>query len=55
LLAGSDCDAATVKAAIASALTEIDPQADNRGPVEFKRHVAGVILSRAIARAWSRA
>jgi carbon-monoxide dehydrogenase medium subunit len=55
LLVGSDCDAATVKAAIASALTEIDPQADNRGPVEFKRHVAGVILSRAIARAWSRA
>ena len=32
----------------------IDPVHDTRGPVEFKRHVAGVILKRAIARAESR-
>ncbi len=39
----------------ASRIAAIDPSPDNRGPVEFKRHVAGVILSRAILRAWSRA
>jgi carbon-monoxide dehydrogenase medium subunit len=36
-------------------LGDIDPTEDNRGPVEFKKHVAGVILRRAIERAWSRA
>ena len=39
---------------LAAMLNDINPSADNRGPVEFKRHVAGVILGRAIARAWSR-
>ncbi|MEM6423049.1 MAG: FAD binding domain-containing protein, partial [Pseudomonadota bacterium] len=41
--------------AIAAALADIDPMEDMRGPVEFKRHVAGVILRRAIERALSRA
>ncbi len=54
-LVGTACDAAAVKAAVAAALEEIDPMEDNRGPVDFKRHVAGVIISRAIERAWSRA
>jgi aerobic carbon-monoxide dehydrogenase medium subunit len=54
-LVGSDCGEAAVKAAVAAMLGDIDPQKDNRGPIEFKRHVAGVILSRAISRAWSRA
>jgi carbon-monoxide dehydrogenase medium subunit len=36
-------------------LGDIDPAQDNRGPVEFKRHAANVILRRAIERAWSRA
>jgi carbon-monoxide dehydrogenase medium subunit len=53
-LVGTDCGPAAVAAAVAAMLSDIDPQADNRGPVEFKRHVAGVILQRAIARAWSR-
>lgn len=53
-LVGTTCDDTAVKAAIAAMLEDIDPNEDNRGPVEFKRHVAGVILSRAIARAWSR-
>ena len=35
----------------AAALAAIDPAADNRGPVAFKQHVAGVMLRRAIARA----
>lgn len=54
-LVGTDCGPAAVQAAVAAMLGEIDPQKDNRGPIEFKKHVAGVILGRAIARAWSRA
>ncbi len=54
-LQGSSCDTDAVKAAVAAMLEDIEPNEDNRGPVEFKRHVAGVILSRAIERAWSRA
>lgn len=53
-LVGTDCGPAAVKAAVAAMLADINPSADNRGPVEFKRHVAGVVLGRAIARAWSR-
>ena len=33
----------------------IDPVEDNRGPVDFKKYVAGVVLRRAIERAASRA
>ncbi|MAW85001.1 MAG: carbon monoxide dehydrogenase [Phyllobacteriaceae bacterium] len=54
-LVGTDCGEEAVRAAVAAMLADIDPQPDNRGPVEFKRHVAGVMLGRAIARAWSRA
>jgi carbon-monoxide dehydrogenase medium subunit len=53
-LVGSAVDADAVKAAVAAMLGDIDPSEDNRGPVAFKRHVAGVILARAIERAWSR-
>ena len=53
-LVGTDCGPAAVKTAVAAMLADINPSADNRGPVEFKRHVAGVVLGRAIARAWSR-
>ncbi|MFN3845553.1 MAG: FAD binding domain-containing protein [Paracoccaceae bacterium] len=54
-LLGTDCGPDAVKAAVGQMLGDIDPQQDNRGPIAFKRHVAGVILGRAIARAWSRA
>ncbi len=54
-LVGTTCDDAAITAAMAEMDADIDPGADNRGPVAFKRHVAGVILSRAIRRAWSRA
>ncbi len=54
-LAGSTVDETAIKAAVAAALADIDPTEDNRGPVAFKMHVAGVILTRAITRAWSRA
>ena len=54
-LVGTSCDAAAIEAAVAAMLGDIDPAEDNRGPVEFKRHAAAVILRRAIASAWSRA
>lgn len=54
-LIGSECSPDAVMGAVAAMLGDIDPQQDNRGPIEFKRHVAGVILARAISRAWSRA
>lgn len=54
-LIGTTCDADAIKAAVAAAVADIDPTEDNRGPVDFKKHVAGVIISRAIERAWSRA
>lgn len=54
-LVGTSCDPEAIKAAVAAALTEIDPTEDNRGPVKFKMHVAGIIIARAIERAWSRA
>jgi aerobic carbon-monoxide dehydrogenase medium subunit len=53
-LLGTTCDTAAIKAAVAAMLADINPSADNRGPVEFKRHIAGVILGRAITRAFSR-
>ncbi|MVO17359.1 FAD binding domain-containing protein [Parasedimentitalea huanghaiensis] len=54
-LVGTTCDAEAMKAAVAAMLGDIDPTEDNRGPVAFKRHVAGIILTRAITRAWDRA
>ena len=54
-LVGTTVDDAAIKAAMAAMLDDIDPTEDNRGPIAFKKHVAGVILRRAIERAWSRA
>lgn len=54
-LIGSTVDAAALTAAVNAMLGDIDPTEDNRGPIAFKKHVAGVILRRAIERAWSRA
>jgi carbon-monoxide dehydrogenase medium subunit len=54
-LVGTSVDDAALTAAVAAMLGDIDPTEDNRGPVAFKNHVAGIILRRAIERAWSRA
>ena len=54
-LVGTTVDDAALDAAVAAMLGDIDPTEDNRGPVAFKNHVAGIILRRAIASAWSRA
>lgn len=53
-LVGTDCGPTAIKAAVDAALNDINPTEDNRGPVEFKRHVARAVIGRAIARAWSR-
>ncbi len=53
--AGAALAAGDVEGCVTAMLSAIDPVADNRGPVEFKKHVAAVILRRAIARAQSRA
>jgi aerobic carbon-monoxide dehydrogenase medium subunit len=55
ILAGTSLDAKSVDEAVAAMLGAIDPQEDNRGPVDFKKHVAGIVLRRAIERASSRA
>ena len=44
-----------VDGCVAAALDAIDPQEDMRGPIAFKKHVAEVILRRAIATAQERA
>ncbi|WP_298855489.1 xanthine dehydrogenase family protein subunit M [uncultured Ruegeria sp.] len=49
-LAGGNVDAC-----VTAMLDAIEPVEDNRGPVEFKKHVAAVMLRRAIDRAQSRA
>ncbi|SFR43920.1 FAD binding domain-containing protein [Litoreibacter janthinus] len=54
-LVGTDCGEAAIKEAVTAMLGDIDPTEDNRGPVAFKRHAAGIVLGRAITRAWSRA
>ena len=54
-LVGTSLDDDARGAAVSAAIAAIDPVADNRGPVEFKTHVAGVILRRAIDRAAVRA
>ncbi|MGI9400535.1 MAG: FAD binding domain-containing protein [Rhizobiaceae bacterium] len=54
-LVGTSIDDAAIDAAVAAMDKAINPAEDNRGPVDFKRHVAGVMLRRAIASAAERA
>ena len=54
-LVGTTVDEAALASAVTAMLGDIDPSEDNRGPVAFKNHVAGIILRRAVERAWSRA
>jgi len=53
--AGAAVAAGDRAGAIAAMQAAIAPVADTRGPVEFKRHVAGVVLGRAIDTARARA
>lgn len=54
-LVGSALDEAAVNAAVNAAVALTNPSADGRGPADFRSHVAGVMVRRAIARAAERA
>ncbi|HTZ02650.1 MAG TPA: xanthine dehydrogenase family protein subunit M [Xanthobacteraceae bacterium] len=55
ILTGSVLDAATVKRAVAAAEAITSPAEDARGPAAYRTKMAGVMLTRALARAKSRA
>ncbi len=55
ILIGSTLDAATVKKAVAAAEAITAPAEDARGPAQYRTKMAGVMLTRALARAKSRA
>jgi len=55
ILVGSALDAATVKRAAAAAEAITAPASDARGPAQYRTKMAGVMLTRALARAKARA
>jgi carbon-monoxide dehydrogenase medium subunit len=55
ILAGSSLDDATVKKAVAAAEKITAPASDRRGTPQYRTKMAGVMLTRALARAKSRA
>ena len=55
MVIGTSLDAATLKKAAAAAAAIMSPAADARGPVEYRKHVGGVMVTRALQRAASRA
>jgi aerobic carbon-monoxide dehydrogenase medium subunit len=55
ILTGSALDAATVKKAVAAAEAITSPANDARGPAHYRTRMAGVMLTRALARAKERA
>ncbi|MBR0818483.1 xanthine dehydrogenase family protein subunit M [Bradyrhizobium liaoningense] len=50
---GTSLDAATLKKVAAAAEAIMAPAADARGPVEYRKHVGGVMVTRALQRAAS--
>jgi carbon-monoxide dehydrogenase medium subunit len=52
---GTSLDAATLKKAAAAAEAIMSPAADARGPVEYRKQVGGIMVTRALTRAAARA
>ena len=52
---GTSLDAATLKKAAAAAEAIMAPAADARGPVEYRKHVGGIMVTRALQRAAAKA
>ena len=50
-LVGKTVDKASIDAAVAAAMAITDPAEDGRGPADYRRHVAGVMVRRAIQQA----
>ncbi len=55
LLVGSSLDGETIKAAADAAKAITDPADDGRGPKDYRTHIAGIMVQRAIANAVDRA
>jgi len=55
IVTGTSLDDATLKKAAAAAEAIMAPAADARGPVEYRKHVGGIMVMRALKRAASRA
>jgi aerobic carbon-monoxide dehydrogenase medium subunit len=55
ILVGSSLDAASIKRAVAAAEAITAPASDAHGPAHYRTKMAGVMLTRALARAQSRA
>jgi len=51
---GTSLDAASLKKAAAAAVAIMAPAADARGPVEYRKHVGGIMVMRALSRALAR-
>ena len=54
-LVGSGVDDEAIAAAVAAATAITEPVSDGRGPAEFRTHVAGVMVERAVKAAADRA
>jgi carbon-monoxide dehydrogenase medium subunit len=52
---GTTLDPASVRRVAEAAMAITDPAADGRGPAEYRREMAGVVVARALLRAASRA
>jgi len=52
---GTSLDAASLKKAAAAAQAIMSPAADARGPVEYRKHVGGIMVTRALQRAAAKA
>src|SRR3984893_712976 len=52
---GTSLDVATLKKAATAAEAIMSPAADARGPVEYRKHVGGIMVARALTRAAGRA
>ena len=55
ILTGSSLDPATVRQAVAAAEAITEPASDGHGPAAYRTKMAGVMLTRALERAKSRA
>jgi carbon-monoxide dehydrogenase medium subunit len=55
IVIGTSLDEATLKKAAAAAVAIMSPAADARGPVEYRKHVGGIMVTRALTRAAGRA
>ena len=55
LVIGTACNAATIKQAAEAATAITDPSGDGRGPAEYRRAMAGLMVARALRSALSRA